>query len=406
VNDLATMEGIGVTDENLWASPDGSKPATPPQPGAPQPGAPQFGAPLPQPAGAWAPPPKPGLIPLAPMTLGTILGASFRVLRRNPRPVVGVSLIVQGIIAIVTIVVTSYALTSLGGILTRELAGALPSSSEIGTVFLAYLNDFGTAALGLIGTNILLGIVSLEVARATLGERLPLAALWRRARGRLLVLVGWALAMVAAIVLLFGILIGLVVLAVAGAAGSSGNNVGGALVAIVLGLLLLFGGVIVLFWLGVKLSLVPTVLVIERLPLGRAMRRSWALTRGYFWRTLGIELLVWLILSVASGVIETPVAGILLVVNGLTHPTGSGLDALAATDTLSVVITTVLKAIVATMTAIVSTASTALIYLDLRIRKEGLDLQLMRFVDARQAGRTDVADPYVVAPPLPDATNT
>jgi hypothetical protein len=320
--------------------------------------------------------------------------------------VVGVSLIVQGIIAIVTIVVTSYALTSLGGILTRELAGALPSSAEIGTVFIAYLNDFGTAALGLIGTNILLGIVSLEVARATLGERLPLAALWRRARGRLLVLVGWALAMVAAIVLLFGILIGLVVLAVAGAAGSSGNNVGGALVAIVLGLLLLFGGVIVLFWLGVKLSLVPTVLVIERLPLGRAMRRSWALTRGYFWRTLGIELLVWLILSVASGVIETPVAGILLVVNGLTHPTGSGLDALAATDTLSVVITTVLKAIVATITAIVSTASTALIYLDLRIRKEGLDLQLMRFVDARQAGRTDVADPYVVAPPLPDATNT
>ncbi|MDQ1564155.1 MAG: hypothetical protein QOI14_1106, partial [Actinomycetota bacterium] len=60
-----------MTDENLWASPDGSKPATPPQPGAPQPGAPQFGAPLPQPAGAWAPPPKPGLIPLAPMTLGT-----------------------------------------------------------------------------------------------------------------------------------------------------------------------------------------------------------------------------------------------------------------------------------------------------------------------------------------------
>jgi hypothetical protein len=103
------------------------------------------------------------------------------------------------------------------------------------------------------------------------------------------------------------------------------------------------------------------------------------------------------------------VAGILLVVNGLTHPTGSGLDALAATDTLSVVITTVLKAIVATITAIVSTASTALIYLDLRIRKEGLDLQLMRFVDARQAGRTDVADPYLVAPSLapspPDATN-
>jgi hypothetical protein len=339
------------------------------------------------------------------MTLGTILGASVRVLRRNPRPVVGVSLLVQGVIAIVTIIVTSYALTSLGDILTRELSGSLPTSADIGTVFLAYLNEFGTAALGLVGTTILLGIVSVEVARATLGERLPFAALWQRAKGRLLVLVGWALALVGAIILLFSVLIGLVVLAVAAVAGNSGNNAGGAIVAVLLGLLVLFGGFIVLLWLGIKLSLVPTILVIERLTLGKAMRRSWSLTRGYFWRTLGIELLVWLILAVASGVIETPVAGILLVINGLGHPTGSGLDALAATSTLTTVITTVIKAIVATITAIVSAASTALIYLDLRIRKEGLDLQLMRFVDARQAGRTDVADPYLVAPSPQDTTN-
>ncbi|MDQ1552650.1 MAG: hypothetical protein QOD50_2072, partial [Actinomycetota bacterium] len=30
-----------------------------------------------------------------------------------------------------------------------------------------------------------------------------------------------------------------------------------------------------------------------------------------------------------------------------------------------------------------------------RIRKEGLDLALMRFVDARQAGNADVPDPYL-----------
>jgi hypothetical protein len=40
---------------------------------------------------------------------------------------------------------------------------------------------------------------------------------------------------------------------------------------------------------------------------------------------------------------------------------------------------------------------TALIYIDLRMRKEGLDLQLMRFVDARQAGNADVPDPYLPA---------
>jgi hypothetical protein len=395
-----------VTDENLWASPDGSKPATPPQSGAPQfSSPPQFGAPLPQPAGAWAPPPKPGLIPLAPMTLGTILGASFRVLRRNPRPIVGVSLVIHGIIAVLTILITSYALTSLTRTLTSQLSGSIPTASDIGGVFLADLGQIATLALGLIGTTILLGIVTLEVSRGTLGERLPLAALWRRARGRLLVLVGWAFALVGVIVLTIAIIVFVAIL-IAGAIAASGSGTGASIaLGVLVGFLLLAGATVIALWIGIKLSLVPSVLVTERLTLGKAMRRSWGLTKGYFWRTLGIELLVALILSVAGSVVTGPVGVILLVVTGLSHPTGIDQASLDSTARLVTVISTSVGAIVATITAIVSTASTALIYLDLRIRKEGLDLQLMRFVDARQAGRTDVADPYLVAPSPPDATS-
>jgi hypothetical protein len=47
---------------------------------------------------------------------------------------------------------------------------------------------------------------------------------------------------------------------------------------------------------------------------------------------------------------------------------------------------------------VVQSATTALIYLDLRMRKEGLDLRLQRFVEDRAAGRAEASDPYV----LPD----
>ena len=39
----------------------------------------------------WTPPPKPGLIPLHPLSFGTIIGSSFRVMRRNPGPTFGMA---------------------------------------------------------------------------------------------------------------------------------------------------------------------------------------------------------------------------------------------------------------------------------------------------------------------------
>jgi len=46
----------------------------------------------------------------------------------------------------------------------------------------------------------------------------------------------------------------------------------------------------------------------------------------------------------------------------------------------------------------VMSATTAVIYIDLRMRKEGLDLELIRFVEARSAGEPEPPDPYLSAP--------
>src|SRR5690606_25025287 len=59
----------------------------------------------PAPAQGWTPPPKPGLIPLRPLQFSEILGASFRTLRRNPKPTYGAALIVYGVTVIATAVI-------------------------------------------------------------------------------------------------------------------------------------------------------------------------------------------------------------------------------------------------------------------------------------------------------------
>ena len=42
---------------------------------------------------AWTPASRPGIIPLHPLTFGTILGRSFAALRQNPRVLLGFALV-------------------------------------------------------------------------------------------------------------------------------------------------------------------------------------------------------------------------------------------------------------------------------------------------------------------------
>ncbi|MCU1513934.1 MAG: hypothetical protein JWO10_1024, partial [Microbacteriaceae bacterium] len=106
-----------MSDNGQWQSPGGP---VPPFAGyAPAPtGTPAAG----QGNQGWTPPPKPGLIPLRPLDLGTILGAAFRVLRRNPKPTFGAALLIQGIAYFVIIVAV--------GLVTFFAFSRLDSSTE------------------------------------------------------------------------------------------------------------------------------------------------------------------------------------------------------------------------------------------------------------------------------------
>ena len=61
-----------------------------------------------------------------------------------------------------------------------------------------------------------------------------------------------------------------------------------------------------------------------------------------------------------------------------------------ASSSCSYIVTILVALVFGAIAAVVQTATTGLIYIDLRMRKEGLDLELTRFVEARNAGDSSV----------------
>ncbi|CAN5141433.1 hypothetical protein BH09ACT5_BH09ACT5_23220 [soil metagenome] len=384
-----------MTDSTSWQPPAGAAPSAPPSPYSPPATPPPGPGPVPGASGpstGWTPPPKPGLIPLRPLTFGALIGASFQVLRRNPRPTFGFSLLITGIMYVAAAgligAVGLFAFFRLQSAASTEDADAIAAGS-VGMLIVATLIP---VALALVGSAILQGIMALEVARGTLGEKLRLPGLWRAARGRLGALIGWSLLLAVVAIIAIGIVaVGITLLATLGGPVGVGF-------AVLLGLLAGPVAIAAGFWLGTKLALVPSVLMLERLPLGAAVARSWSLTTGYFWKTLGTLLLVSVIVQIVSSIVSFPLQTVLTFGSTLFDPNGSNGTAIVVVI-LVYLLTIVFSVVFGAIAAVVQGATPALLYIDIRMRKEGLDLALSRFVEARQAGDTTVPDPYLPKAP-------
>jgi hypothetical protein len=238
-------------------------------------------------------------------------------------------------------------------------------------------------------TAIIQGIITLEVARGIIGEKLTFAGLWRLARGRLGALIGWSLAItVALVVVVFVVVVVVTLIAILG--GSAG-----VIIAVLLGMGAALVFVAGFAWIGTKLSLVPSALMLERLSLGAAIRRSWTLTTGYFWKTLGIQLLISVTLQAAAQVVTFPVSIVIALGGGLLNPNDdpNGVPAIVVVGTI---VTGIVSVIFSAIITVMQSSAVALIFIDIRMRREGLDLDLAKYVEARQAGDSTVASPYLV----------
>jgi hypothetical protein len=132
-------------------------------------------------------------------------------------------------------------------------------------------------------------------------------------------------------------------------------------------------------FIGVRLCLTMPSVVLERLGPGRAIARSWSLTTGSFWRLFGIKLLTYIIIFLAIFIIELPfglAGGGVVFAGGITK---------VSTETTTVIILSALGAIVAsTIMDPMKCGVTVLLYLDLRMRREGLDLALQNAAQGNQ----------------------
>jgi hypothetical protein len=357
----------------------------PPQGAYPPPAA--YGPPAP---GGWTPPPKPGLLPLRPLGFGTLLWAPFRTLRRNPAPTFGSGLVVQ----LVSAVATAAVLVPFLVMTFARLDGATTADTDAilaGTIGGFLLLMLVPIALSVVAGAFLQGVMVVDVATGTVGDRLGFGALWKRAAKRIWPLIGWTLLVAAALIVAFALLFGVVFLAAATSATPFGVVIG-VVIALFLGLGLLVLGA----WVGVKLALVPSVIVLEHAGIRTAMARSWRLTDNAYWRTFGVLLLVGVILNIAAQVVVQPVSLVGTILAAVIDPTGTG--AALTITIITTIVTLVLSLLIGAITAVVQAALVAVIYIDLRMRKEGLDLELERYVELRDAGQP-VDDPYAVPEP-------
>jgi len=127
----------------------------------------------------------------------------------------------------------------------------------------------------------------------------------------------------------------------------------------------------VAFWLFTRLALVLPSLYAEQAGVSRALERSWELTRGAFWRTLGLFLLMGVMLYVVSLVLTPVFVGAAALIPELP---------LWLRVSLGLSFVGISSAIIYPLFAI----GVTLIYFDLRVRREAFDLD---FAAGRLAAR-------------------
>ena len=165
---------------------------------------------------------------------------------------------------------------------------------------------------------------------------------------------------------------------VAGEAWRRTARLGGALVLLTLAValaeeaglvLLVVGGL----WLWGVWAVAAPALVVERTTAGGALRRSVELVRTQFWRAWGVRALGWLVVTILGLLVTVPftvLAGLLADTNPFSTHGQVGNPALYVT--VNAVGAVVSLALVSPIAAAVD----SLLYLDLRMRREGMDIVL------------------------------
>jgi hypothetical protein len=333
------------------------------QPGYGQPGYGQPGYGRPGPGGWWVAP-APGGVPLRPLSLGDIFNGTVTLARRNPAATFGLTAIVMTIYGVAATFLQRLYDTRISGLQqaiqsgqqgTQQFDNLVGSSLAVALPAVAAI-----LVLALVVDAALTGLLSSVIGRGLLGRKIGLPEAWRTGRPGV-VLGATVLLLLLGIAFVLPVAVLVFVLAVL--------HLGPAAVAIgVLGSIGLF---VIEALLVIRLSLTLPAVVLEQKSPVAAIRRSWQLTRGSFWRLFGILSLTGIVVGVASYVLTIPFALIAAAISGTSLLTASTTTSIAA-----LLISAIGSIVAATITRPVSAGVSVLLYADLRMRREGFDLTL------------------------------
>jgi hypothetical protein len=317
------------------------------------------------------------VIPLRPLGVGEILDGAVSTMRTYWRTVLGIALTVAVVTEIVVVLLrglvldestSTEALNDPGatlGELTRAMGDAMLSSL---VVFL----------ISMVGTVMATALLTTVTSRAVLGRSVTAREAWQDARPQL--------------PRLFGLIFLLLLIACAiGAAGTvpgilvavSGDGDAGAGLAVLGG----FAAAIVVLWLMIRFSLASPALMLEKQGIRRSMSRSAKLVRGSWWRIFGIQLLATIIANIVAAIVVVP-----FTLLGAAFSGGgvSGLvDSSSDLGWTFLIISGVGSVIGSMITFPISAGVAVLLYIDQRIRREALDLELGRAAGLPGYGTSD-----------------
>jgi len=324
---------------------------------------------------------KPGIIPLRPLSIGDIYQGAFAAIKTNARTMFGFTAALLGVVLVISIA-TNYAIINL------VLPNYLSPSSPYAAVFTSLSGSFsqlGGTLLQVLATVLLSGLIVVAVSRSVLGRVASSKEVWERTKSKFLPLIGLNIitSIISGLMMIIGIVVFFVLLASAASTAKTDREFLQDLGVSLVGLLILMViSALVSSYLSIKFSVASPAMVLENLGVFAAIGRSWSLTRGNFWRLFGINILTAIITSMVAGIFVgiADALGAIFIVVGSSSPE----DVIASLNTtyiLIMVMSTIAQLLILPFTSSVN----ALLYIDLRMRKEGLDVELRNAVAEQQA---------------------
>ncbi len=286
---------------------------------------------------------KPGVIALRPLNIGDILDGSITAIRRHPLLILGVGAVLAVISAAITFLVQKFVFADLEELTSVAALGPGATEAEardavfgaFGDVFLLVLPS---AALTTLLTTLLNGFLAAVMGRAALGREVTFSIAWAEVQPRLLPLLGVGL--VYSVVTTIGLMLCIVP-----------------------------GVLAYVFW-----ALASSALILERGTFKQAFSRSVRLVKGSFWRVLGILALAWIIEYLFNNIIQLPFTLGTGVFSQVLNPSAAAV----VPSTGDLLLASVGQIISGTIATPFVALVTVIIYLDQRMRREGMDIELAR----------------------------